>query len=375
MLTSNIRAARPGLAVLLAMAAALLSVPCAHAARLRDICDVQGAQMNILKGVGIVVGLAGTGDKAEAAILAQGRLLQRMGIEISDPDLLASNNTAIVMVTAELPPFTKQGTRIDVKVDSMHDAKSLEGGTLLETHLRGPGSSETVYALAQGTVSVGGFNADGGGGTSVRRNHVAAGRIPMGATVEREVPSTITDGSRIVLTLKSPDFITANKVQQAIGQAFGPGAAEALTAGTIRVTIPQARQDNLVAFIAEVMDVSVTTDPPARVVINERTGTIVVGGNVIVRPCQVAHGNLTIRVASTPVIAQPLPFTDAQAIESRVVDLEVEMMEAHLMPVEGTSAGDVAAALNKLKVTPRDMISIFQALRQAGALEADLETM
>lgn len=375
MLTSNIRAARPGLAVLLAMAAALLSVPCAHAARLRDICDVQGAQMNILKGVGIVVGLAGTGDKAEAAILAQGRLLQRMGIEISDPDLLASNNAAIVMVTAELPPFTKQGTRIDVKVDSMHDAKSLEGGTLLETHLRGPGSSETVYALAQGTVSVGGFNADGGGGTSVRRNHVAAGRIPMGATVEREVPSTITDGSRIVLTLKSPDFITANKVQQAIGQAFGPGAAEALTAGTIRVTIPQARQDNLVAFIAEVMDVSVTTDPPARVVINERTGTIVVGGNVIVRPCQVAHGSLTIRVASTPVIAQPLPFTDAQAIESRVVDLEVEMMEAHLMPVEGTSAGDVAAALNKLKVTPRDMISIFQALRQAGALEADLETM
>lgn len=359
----------------LALLVLLLAASVAHAARLRDICDVQGAQMNILKGVGIVVGLAGTGDKAEAAILAQGRLLQRMGIEISDPDLLSSDNAAIVMVTAELPAFTKQGTRIDVKVDSMHDAKSLEGGTLLETHLRGPGSSETVYAIAQGTVSVGGFNAAGGGGTSIRRNHVAAGRIPMGATVEREVPSTITDGTRIILTLKTPDFITADKVQQAISGAYGAGSAEALTAGTIRITIPQARQGNLVAFIANLMDLSVTTDPPARVIINERTGTIVVGGNVIIRPCQVAHGSLTIKVASTPVIAQPLPFTDAQAIESQIVDLEVEMLEAHLMPVEGTSAGDVAAALNKLKVTPRDMISIFQALRQAGALEADLETM
>lgn len=262
-----------------------------------------------------------------------------------------------------------------MKIDSLHDAESLEGGTLLETHLRGPGTSETVYAIAQGPISVGGFNADAGGGTSVRENHVAGGRIPMGATVEREVPSTITDGERIILALKSPGFEIASQIQSAINAAYGDGAAFALAAGTVRVTIPENKRLDLVGFIAELQRLSVDTPIPARVVINERTGTIVVGGNVIVKPCQVAHGSITIKVASTPVIAQPLPFTDAEAIETEVVDVEVEQREARLLPVEGTSAGDVAEALNKLKVTPRDMISIFQALRQAGALEADLELM
>ena len=232
-----------------------------------------------------------------------------------------------------------------------------------------------MYAIAQGPISVGGFNADAGGGTSVRENHVAGGRIPMGATVEREVPSTITDGERIILALKDPGFETANHIQSALNEAYGVDAAFALAAGTIRVTIPEEERANLVSFIADLENISVDTPIPARVVINERTGTIVVGGNVVVKPCQVAHGSITIKVATTPVIAQPLPFTDAQAIESEVRDLEVEQHEARLLPVEGTSAGDVAEALNKLKVTPRDMISIFQALREAGALEADLELM
>lgn len=353
---------------------AMLWCATAGAARLGDVCEIQGAQPNMLKGVGIVVGLAGTGDKAAVAAESQQRVLERMGIEVDEIKQIKSDNAAVVMVTATLPPFTKQGSRIDVLLASMHDAESLEGGTLLETHLRGPGDSETVYAIAQGQVSVGGFNA-GAGGAGVRRNHVTAARIPMGAVVEQEVPSTITDGERIVLALKNPDFVTANTIQETIGELCGSGSAQAYGAGTIRVTIPENERDNLVRFIANLQELEVKTQAPTRVVINERTGTIVVGGGVMIKPCQVAHGNLTIKVATTPVVSQPLPFSDGETVVSDVTDMTVEETEAFLMPVEGTSAGDVAEALNKLKVTPRDMISIFQALREAGALEADLETM
>lgn len=347
---------------------------CAHAARLGDLCDIQGAQSNLLKGVGIVVGLAGTGDKAAIAVESQRRILERLGVDIEDLKAIKADNAALVMVTTSLPPFARQGTRLDVQIASMHDAESLEGGTLLETHLRGPGDNETVYAIAQGSISVGGFNADAGG-TSVRKNHVTAGRIPMGAVVEKEVPATITDGERIILALKSPDFTTANSVQNIINENLGGDSADAYGAGTVRVIIPEPQRDNLVRFIAELESLDVPTRAPTRVVINERTGTIVVGGDVMIQPCQVAHGGLTIKIASTPVISQPLPFTDAEAIQSQVIDLETEEIEARLLPVEGTSAGEVAEALNKLKVTPRDLISIFQALREAGALEADLETM
>ncbi|MBI3117604.1 MAG: flagellar basal body P-ring protein FlgI, partial [Candidatus Hydrogenedentes bacterium] len=229
----------------------VLSAFSARAARLKDLCEVDGARENMLKGVGIVVGLSGTGDGTRAAIIAQERMLRRMSVEIKDIKELASDNAAIVAVTATIPPYAKEGTRIDVKVSSIYDAKSLEGGTLLETYLTGPGSDETVYAVAQGAVSVGGFAAGGGGGgTGVRQNHVTAGRIPMGAYVEREVPSTITDGQRIKLLLKQPDFTTASTIQQAIDSALGSQAASALGAGTILVTIPEAQQADLVRFIA-----------------------------------------------------------------------------------------------------------------------------
>ncbi len=362
-------------AVCAGLAAFALAATDADAARLRDLCEVQGARPNMLKGVGIVVGLNGTGDKAQAAINAQDRMLQRMGIKVDDIRELASANSAVVVVTATMPPFAKEGTRIDVKVDSLYDCSSLEGGTLLETHLRGPGTGETVYALAQGPVAIGGFQAQGGGGTSVQQGHVTAGRIPMGATVENEVPSTITDGQRLTLLLKQPTFSTANRVQGVINETLGDGSAVALGAGTVLVTIPEPARADLIGFIASLEQMEVETDTPATVVINERTGTIVVGGNVIVKPCQVAHGNLTIRIATTPVVTPALPFTDAQPVVTESVDVAVEQEEARLMPVSGTSAADVAEALNRLRVTPTDMISIFQALREAGALEADLEVM
>lgn len=345
------------------------------AAKLRDLCEVQGARGNLLKGIGIVVGLSGTGDTASAAIIAQQRMLERMDIDVTNLKDLKTKNAAIVAVTATIEAFAKEGTRIDVKVDSLYDCKSLEGGMLLETHLRGPGMGDTVYALAQGPVSVGGFNADKSGGTGVRKNHVTAGRIPLGATIEKEVPSTITDGERMVLLLKNPDFSTANSIQKKVNETVGEGSAVAMGGGAIRVTIPETERIDLVGFIARMEELDITTNTPARVVINERTGTIVVGGDVIIKPCQVAHGSLTIKIATTPQVTPALPFTDAQPVTTETTTLEAVEQEATLMPVSGTSAGDVAQALNRLRVTPRDMISIFQALREAGALEADLEIM
>ncbi len=350
----------------------------AHAARIKELCDVQGARSNILKGIGLVVGLAGTGDKTSAAIVSQQRLLERLGIEVKDLKELKSDNAAVVMVTSTIPAFAKEGSQIDVNINSMYNCKSLEGGTLLETHLTGPGLGDTVYAVAQGPVSVGGFNAEaggGGGGAAVRKNHVTAGRVPMGAHIEREVPSTITDGERLMLLVKRPDFATANGIQEAVNTLMGEGTASAMGAGTVRVTIPEAGRPDLVSFIAKLEDIEVKTEMPATVVINERTGTIVVGGDVIVKPCQVAHGNLTLKISQTPQVTPALPFTDAQPVTTQATKVEVQEQEAYLMPVEGTSAGDVAATLNRLRVTPRDMISIFQALREAGALEADLEIM
>ncbi len=360
--------------LLTAMAAAMLAVSNAHAVRLKNLCEVQGARGNALKGVGIIVGLAGTGDSSADAIRAQDEVLRRMGVEVESRNALSSDNVAIVAVTATIPPFAKEGTRIDVMVSSLYDAESLEGGTLLETLLTGIDGE--VYAVAQGPISVGGFNADAGGGNSVRKNHVTAARIPMGAYVEREIPSTITDGERIMLLLKQPDFSTAENLQAAINKEYGAGTAAALGAGTINVLIPAERRANLVNFIAELEGLDVRPDVRARVVINERTGTLVVGGEVIVRPCQVAHGGLTIKVSSVPVISQPLPF--ARVGETVVTEDEyAEADEAigSVMPLGGTSAAEIAEGLNRLKVTPRDMITIFQALREAGVMDADLEIM
>ncbi|MFP4171349.1 MAG: flagellar basal body P-ring protein FlgI [Candidatus Hydrogenedentota bacterium] len=344
----------------------------AHAARLGDVCEIQGAQGNHLRGIGIVVGLDGTGDSSEAAVVAQQRMLDRMEIGVDSLGDLSSDNSAIVMVTSEVPAFGKAGTRVDAQVSSLYDAESLEGGLLLETLLYG--IDNNVYAVAQGPVSVGGFEAEGDG-AGVQQNHVTAGRAPMGATIEREIPTNITDGERITLLLKQPNFRTANNIQQAINNEIAPQSAVAYGAGSVTVRIPEDRQPDLTSFVAELQSLEVESESVAKVVINERTGTIVVGGDVMIKPVQIAHGNLSIQIAETPVAAMPEPFTDADPVEQEIVDIEVTEEEAHLMPVEGASAAEVAAALNNLRVTPRDMIAIFQALRHAGALEADLEIM
>jgi len=351
----------------------------ATAARIKDLCEVQGARGNPLKGVGLVVGLAGTGDKNLDAARRQLQVLDRLNVEVEKLKDLVSQNTAVVLVDATLPAFAKEGTRIDVRVSSIGNSQSLEGGTLTETFMYGPGPADgIVYAVAQGPVSVGGFNAESaglGGGAAVRKNHVTSGRVPMGAYIEREVPSTITDGERIALLLKRADFSTADNIREVLNDRYGIDTAMALSASTITVRIPAERQLELIAFVAEVESLEVRADLPARVVINERTGTLVVGGDVMIKPCQVAHGNLSIEIARTPDASQPAPFSEGQTVVTATTDLVATEETAYLMPVEGTSAADVAMALNNLKVTPRDMIAIFQALRQAGALDADLEIM
>jgi flagellar P-ring protein precursor FlgI len=304
-------------------------------------------------------------------VRSQRRLLDRLNIDVDNLGNLNSANAAIVIVTAMLPPGAKRGTRLDVQVSSLYDAESLQGGMLLDTHLLG--SDDRVYAVAQGSVSVGGFAA-GGGGAAVTQNHVTVGRVPRGGHVVREVPTTITDGERIMLLVKQPRFETAAAIERAINGELGAGAATALNAGAVMVRIPPANQRDLIGFIASVNRIDVQTSVPSRVVLNERTGTIVLGGDVIIRPCQVAHGNLTIQIATTPVFPEA-PLLGEEEREGEVTDIEVEQQPARFLPVQGTSAAEVADVLNRLQVTPTDMIAIFQALRQAGALEADLEIM
>jgi len=358
--------------IVCAAAVFLAAATAAHAARIKDLCALQGAQDNGIRGLGLVVGLAGTGDSAKDALNRMQRMLDRMEIDVEGIGDLVTDNIAVVMVEATIPAFAKQGTRINARVNSLYDAESLEGGTLLETMLYG--MDGRVYAVARGAVSVGGFNADAGG-ASVRQNHVHVGRVPMGATIEREIPSTITDGERITLQLKRPDFITADKIKMAINDTLKTDAAAALGAGTINIKIPEENKKDLTAFIARLQDISVEPDAPSRIVFNERTGTLVIGGDVRIRPCQVAHGNLTVTIKRQVDPSQPFPFSEGETITVQNEELVVTQPDARLMEVQGASASEVAETLNALKVTTRDMMAIFQALQDVGALDVALESM
>jgi len=340
--------------------------------RVKDIADIQGARPNFLRGYGLVVGLNGTGDGAAVALRAQQQLLRRMDVEVTEARQLSSDNVAVVMLTAELPPFAKEGTRIDVIVNSLFDAESLEGGTLLETFLEG--MDGLVYAVAQGPVSIGGFNA-GGAGAGVQKNHPTVGRIPRGAVVEREVPSIITDGSNINLLPRQRDFVTASRIVMAINDTFEEDVAVALNAGMINVRIPQDWTNDMVGFIAAVQEIEVVPDQPAKVLINERTGTVVVGGEVTLSPVAIAHGNLTIEVSVVSEVSQPAPLSAGETVVTETAVAQITEEKVRLVPVEGADVKEVAEALNRLQVTPRDLMSIFQALKEAGARHAQLEIM
>jgi len=358
------------------LAAVMMVFPAsAHATRIKDIASVEGARTNSLIGYGLVIGLNGTGDKTGPTFTVQSlsSMLNKMGILI-DPSTVQIKNVAAVAVTATLPPFAKGGSTIDVVVSSLGDARSLQGGTLLLTPLKGPDLK--VYAVAQGPISIGGF-IGGKEGDTVQKNHPTVGRIANGAIVEKEVGQSVTAGDTVTLLLRQQDFTTATRVSAAINTGLGGGIAEAVDSGTIRVKIPDEQKSHLVEFLASVEGVEVETDVPAKVVVNERTGTIVMGDHVRISEVAVSHGNLTIRVKTELEVSQPGPFAEkGKTVVVPRQQTTVTEEEAKIMVLkQGASIGDVVVALNSIGVTPRDLIAILQAIKAAGALHAELEIL
>ncbi|MBI3911619.1 MAG: flagellar basal body P-ring protein FlgI [Armatimonadetes bacterium] len=352
----------------------LLATP-GHAqqVRVKDIARVQSVRANQLVGYGLVVGLAGTGDTRQSPFTIQSvvSMLQRFGVSV-DVRTLKPRNLAAVMVTTDLPAFAKEGSRLDVQVSSLGDATALQGGILLQTPL--VGADDQVYAVAQGAVSIGGFSA-GGGGTTVTKNHPTAGRIPGGALVEREVLTRLQDSPDLLfINLHQPDFGNAQKVADAINAAIGSGAATAADAATVRIQVPPAYQAQVVRLIADIGEVQMVPDPAARVVLNERTGTIVIGGAVRLSPAAVAHGSLMVDILTDFGVSQPPPLSrrgDTVVVPRR--DVRADEPKASLMELPaGTTIAEIVKALNALKVSPRDVIAIIQALHDAGALHAEV---
>jgi flagellar P-ring protein precursor FlgI len=340
--------------------------------RVKDVARIQGVRENELLGYGLVIGLNGTGDKAGTLFTAQSiaSMLQRLGIAVPR-DRISAKNVAAVVVTAKLPPFAKAGTTLDVIVSSLGDSSTLQGGLLLLTPLQA--ADGKVYAVAQGPVSLGGFRVDaGGGGDKVQKNHTTVGRVPNGAIIEREVPTTVVENQTLAILLNNPDFTTAGRLAEAVNRSLGVGRARAEDAATVRVAV-QADQD-LVGLISTLEHLRVTPDRVAKVVVNERTGTIIMGSEVRISTVAIAHGNLSVQIKTDYQVSQPAPFARGRTavVPQRDVAIQEDRKNLSVIP-EGASIGDLVQALNVLGVTSRDLISILQAIKQAGALQADLE--
>ena len=343
----------------------------AHAIRIKDLASFEGIRDNQLMGYGLVVGLNSSGDSDQTKFQIQSvmNMLEKMGITTSLN--IKTKNVAAVMVTATLPPFAKQGNRLDVLVSSLGDAKSIAGGTLIMAPLKG--ADNQVYAVAQGSILTNSF-AFGGQGAAAQKNHPTAGRIPNGALVERELPNTLAGKSVINLNLHDADFTTASRIVAAINAKFHSPVAASKDPGSVSLTIPEAYTNRAVEFVAALERLEVIPDAQAKVVLNERTGTVVMGENVRISTVAVTHGSLSLVIKESPQVSQPNPLSKGG--ETKVVpetDLKVveESRQLMVMP-EGATIGDVVRALNLLGVTPRDMISIIQAVKSAGALQAEL---
>jgi flagellar P-ring protein precursor FlgI len=341
--------------------------------RVKDIASLQGVQPTPLIGYGLVVGLNKTGDRRQTIFSAQtlANMLERFGVLVPG-DQVKIENIAAVLVTTELPAFVRKGGRLDVTVSSVGDARSLQGGTLMATALRGPDGS--VYALAQGPLTLGGFGAGRGGGTSVQVNHLTAGRVPNGALVETAPAMELPSQESVMLALHEPDFTSANRLADAINADLGPGSAAAVDPGTVTVKVPNMYRASLPSLMARLEPLPVTVDAPARVVINERTGTVVIGQNVRLSAAAVAHGNLSVKISTKYNVSQPAPFS--QGGQTTVVpDTKLDVTEGDNKLIalqEGTTLDAVVSALNALGASPRDIIAIVQALKAAGALSAEI---
>ena len=370
------------IAYLAAVALLTLALP-AQALRIKEVAAVQGVRNNQLSGYGLVVGLDGTGDKSGMPITGQAmqNYLQQMGISLPPGSAaLKLDNVATVVVTAQLPPFAQPGQMIDVTVSSIGSAKSIKGGTLIATPLRG--ADGEIYAIAQGNLVVAGAGATGGRAntagdrSSVQVNHLSAGRIPDGALVERSVPTPLHEGDTITLGLNASDFQTARTVAQAINARRGPGTAEALDARTVRVQAPPDAHAR-VNFIAELEELPLPETPrAAKVVINARTGSIVLNQAVTLGPCAIAHGNLSVIIDETPVISQPNPLSQGQTVVTQKSDITINQEPGNIIQMPPSAQlADVVRALNQLGATPQDLLAILQAIKAAGALNAELEVI
>ncbi len=370
---SWVRQLTAGLLALLALLGTPTRLALSSPVRLKELVDVQGMRENALYGYGLVVGLAGTGDTEYVFFTSQSisGMLGRLGIRI-DPRDVRVRNVAAVMVTTKLPAFTRPGARLDVSVASMGNARSLAGGVLLITPLTG--ADGQVYGLAQGPVQAGGFGA-AAYGSSFQKNQPTSGRVPSGATVERAVTPNIEKDS-LTLGLKRPDFTTANNVAEAINKLLGEEAAKATDPAAIEVKVPAAYKGKAVSLITKLETLDVEADQRARVAISERTGTVVAGERVRIHPVAIAHGGMSISIQAMPVVFQPNAFSQGRTAQTKQAQIDVKEKEKPVVALPATSTvEELTKALNLLGASPRDLIAILQAMKAAGALEADLEVL
>lgn len=344
--------------------------------RIKDIASVIGVRSNQLVGYGLVVGLDGTGDNtSNTRFTAQSvtNMLRQLGVALPPTVQIRPKNVAAVLITATLPPFAKQGQTIDVTVSSMGNAASLRGGTLLMAPLKG--ADGETYALAQGNMVVGGFGVKGADGSKVTVNVPSAGRIPNGAIVERTVESPFTEGGDLVLNLHDQDFTTAQRMAHAINARLRRQVATPIDAGSVRVTAPEDASKR-VGFVSTLENITLEPgDAPARVVINARTGTVVIGDHVTVRPAAVSHGNLVVTISETPMVSQPAPFSNGTTVAGTASQIDVSQKSRMFLIKPGISLEEIVRAVNQVGAAPGDLVAILEALREAGALRATLEVI
>ncbi len=373
----NVKRIITALAIIIITMTAAAAPGTAKTTRIKDIVDIEGVRDNLLVGYGLVVGLNGSGDSLNNSPFTEQSLtamLERLGVSVRGQNL-NTGNVAAVMVTATLPPFANQGSRIDVSVSTMGDAESLQGGTLLVTPLMG--ADGEVYAVAQGPVNIAGFSVEGQAATFIR-NIPTAGRIPAGGIVEREIDFDLNDFPSIRLALKNPDFTTARRISRAINGFLSANVATAENSGSVRLVRPAGFSGTIVDLITDIEQLPIQPDQPARVVIDERSGIIVMGADVRVSTVAIAQGSLTIKITETPQVSQPNPFSpQGQTVVVPRTDIEVNVGEDVKLGLleTGVTLQDLVTGLNRLGVAPRDSITILQALKAAGALQADITTM
>ena len=366
---------RPAILLTLLLLAALLLAAPARATRIKDLAGLEGVRENQLMGYGLVIGLNGTGDDIKKSVFTKqaiANMVKRMGMGLTADVFrqMKTKNVAAVMVTAQLPAFARPGTTIDILVSSIGDATSLSGGTLLMTPLKGPDGN--TYAVAQGPLAVGGI-AFGGKAAKAQKNFPTAGRITGGALVERAVGYELPASGELLYQLRETDFTTAARMTEAINSQFGDGTARSLDSRSVRVQKPASYPGELVSFVADLENIDIQADGPARIVVNERTGTIVMGQDVRISTVAVSHGNLNLVISESIEVSQPNPLAAGTTVVAPTTTINAVEEEGNLVVLEmGVNISEIAKALNAIGATPRDLIAIFQAIKAAGALQGEL---